>query len=61
MEESKLMYAGEYNCFERSVVMALRFSAVGSTRYSTGTSGIGLRGDAMCLLKLAVYSIICLL
>ena len=30
-------------------MIALRFFGVGSTRYSTGTSGIGFRWDAMCL------------
>ena len=49
IEERKLIYAGEYNWRERSSVIALRFFVVGSTRYSTGTSGIGFRWDAMCL------------
>jgi hypothetical protein len=43
------MYAGEYSPFERSEVIAFRFEAVGSTRYRTGTSGMGWREDAICL------------
>ena len=49
MEERKLMYAGEYNPRDKSAVMAFRLGEVGSTRYRTGTSGIGCRGAAMCL------------
>lgn len=39
-EDRKLMYAGEYRLRERSEVMSRRLSGVGSTRYTTGTSGI---------------------
>lgn len=49
IEERKLMYAGEYSPFERSDVIAFKFGVVGSTRYRTGTSGMGWREDAMCL------------
>ncbi len=41
IEERKLMYAGEYKPRERSEVINLRFAAEGSTRYKTGTSGMG--------------------
>jgi hypothetical protein len=53
MEERKLMYAGEYSPFERSDVIAFKFGAVGSTRYRTGTSGIGWREDVICLTRSA--------
>jgi hypothetical protein len=43
------MYAGEYSPFCRSCVMCSRFAAVGSTRYTTGTSGIACRWPLMFL------------
>ena len=43
MEDRKLIYAGEYRPFCKSCVMRSRLLAVGSRRYSTGTSGIAWR------------------
>ena len=56
MEERKLMYAGEYKPRERSLVMVWRLAGVGSSRYKTGTSGIGCRVVAICLILLAGYN-----
>lgn len=50
IEERKLMYAGEYRPCWRSCVIRSRFAAVGSTRYRTGTSGIGCRCPLMFLI-----------
>lgn len=49
IEDRKLIYAGEYSPLCKSCVMRCRLSAVGSTRYSTGTSGIGCRWPLMFL------------
>ena len=53
MDERKLIYAGEYKPRDKSVVIACKLAGVGSTKYRTGTSGIGCRGVAMCLIRLA--------
>jgi len=55
IEEVKLRYAGVYNPFCRSFVMAWRFCSFGSTRYITGTSGIGCREELMCCSYLVCY------
>jgi hypothetical protein len=49
IEDRKFMYAGEYRPRERSLVIAWRFAGEGSTKYRTGTSGMGCRVVPICL------------
>ena len=55
-EDKRLMYAGEYRPFCRSLVILWRFWDVGSTKYRTGTSGMGCLAEPICLIWSALLS-----